>query len=70
MPIIEVTMLEGRSSEKKADLMRALTDAAVQAIGAPRASVRVILREIPAEHFGVAGESIALRNAAKSGASS
>lgn len=57
MPIIEVTMLEGRSKEQKAGLIAELTDAAIRAVDAPRQSVRVILREIPAEHFGVAGKS-------------
>ncbi|MEH6542981.1 MAG: 2-hydroxymuconate tautomerase [Porticoccaceae bacterium] len=57
MPIIEVTMLEGRSKEQKADLIAELTDAAIRAVDAPRQAVRVILREIPPEHFGVAGKS-------------
>jgi 4-oxalocrotonate tautomerase len=57
MPIIEVTMIEGRSKEKKAALMRALTDATENAIGVPRPSIRVILREVPAEHFAVGGVS-------------
>lgn len=57
MPIIEVTMLEGRSREKKAALIRELTDAAVRAIDAPIQSVRVIIREVPPEHFAAAGVS-------------
>ncbi len=57
MPIIEVTLVEGRSKEKKAALIAELTDAAVRAIDAPIESVRVILREVPPEHFGVAGKS-------------
>ncbi len=64
MPIIEVTLVEGRSAEKKEALIRALTDAAEQAIDAPRQSIRVLLREIPDAHFGVAGESFAARKAA------
>lgn len=66
MPIIEVTLLEGRTPEQKADLMLALTEAAVESIGALVESVRVILREVPAEHFGVAGVSIASRKTAGS----
>lgn len=57
MPIIEVTMIEGRSDDLKEDLIRELTNAAVKAIDAPIASVRVILREVPAQHFGAAGVS-------------
>lgn len=55
MPIIDVTLLEGRSKEAKISLIRELTNAAERAIGAPPASIRVILREVPPEHFAVAG---------------
>lgn len=61
MPIIEVTMVEGRTPEKKEALICALTDAAEQSIGAPRQSIRVILREVPPEHFAVAGQSFAAK---------
>jgi 4-oxalocrotonate tautomerase len=57
MPIIDVTIIEGRTPEKKEALIRELTDAAVRAINAPFQSVRVIIREVPPEHFGVAGTS-------------
>ena len=55
MPLIQVTLIEGRSSQAKADLFRGLTDSAVQALGAPRESVRVILQEVPAAHWAVGG---------------
>ncbi len=55
MPIIDVTLLEGRSKEAKTSLIRELTHAAERALGAPPASIRVILREVPPEHFAVAG---------------
>jgi 4-oxalocrotonate tautomerase len=64
MPIIEVTMMEGRSPEAKEGLIVALTDAAESSIGAPRQSIRVILREVPPAHFGVAGISFAAKQAA------
>jgi 4-oxalocrotonate tautomerase len=57
MPIIDVTILEGRSGEQKAALISELTDAAMRAVDAPAESVRVIIREVPPEHFGVAGKS-------------
>ena len=57
MPIIEVTLVEGRSQENKEALIAGLTETAVRVLGAPSQSVRVILREIPPEHFGVAGRS-------------
>lgn len=56
MPIIEATIIEGRTPEKKARLIARLTEAAVEALEAPSESVRVIIREIPPAHFGVAGK--------------
>lgn len=55
MPLIQVTMIEGRSAEMEAALMRGLTEAAVEATGAPRESIRVILQEVPNAHWGVGG---------------
>jgi 4-oxalocrotonate tautomerase len=57
MPLIHVTLLEGRSVEAKASLIRQLTDATVEAIAAPRETVRVILQEVPPAHWGVGGVS-------------
>jgi 4-oxalocrotonate tautomerase len=57
MPIVEITLIEGRPADKKRKLIGRVTDAIVEAIDAPRESVRIILREIPAAHFGVAGRT-------------
>jgi 4-oxalocrotonate tautomerase len=56
MPIVNVTLIEGRSVEAKVKLIKAITDAVVESINAPIASVRVILNEVPPWHFGSAGE--------------
>jgi len=56
MPIIDITLLEGRSNEQKKALLRAVTDATVQALDARPESVRVMLRELHPSHFAVAGE--------------
>jgi 4-oxalocrotonate tautomerase len=57
MPIVEITLIEGRTDEAKRRLISKVTDAIVEAIEAPIQSVRVILREVPAAHFGVAGKT-------------
>lgn len=62
MPIINVALLEGRSTEAKAALIRRLTDAAVETLGAPADTVRVLLTEVPPEHWGTAGVSKAASN--------
>jgi 4-oxalocrotonate tautomerase len=55
MPIVEMTMIEGRPFEKKKKMVEAVTDAIVASLGAPRDSVRIIIREVPAWHFAAAG---------------
>lgn len=56
MPICEITLIEGRTKEQKRALIKEVTQAIVHSIGAPIESVRVLLREIPGENFGAAGE--------------
>ncbi len=55
MPIISVVIAEGRSVEKKRKLIRALTDAAVEAFECQPETVRVILNETALDHYAVAG---------------
>ncbi len=66
MPIVEITLIEGRSVEVKRRLIAKVTDGIIEAIDAPRESIRIILREVPPEHFAVGGLSIADRKAASS----
>ena len=67
MPLIEVTLVEGREPDRLRDLITRLTDAAVETIDAPRESVRVILREVPPTHFAAGDVTIAERRAGQSG---
>ncbi|CAM4384399.1 2-hydroxymuconate tautomerase [Kerstersia similis] len=57
MPIIQVSLIQGRSEAQKASLIQALTDAAEHSIGAPRDSIRVILLEVPNTDFGMGGKT-------------
>ncbi len=56
MPILDVTLLEGRPYEKKKALIKELTDATVRTLDVAPERVRVIIREIHPSHFAVAGE--------------
>lgn len=56
MPFVEITMIEGRTPEKKRELLKRVTDAVEESIGAPRQSIRVVIREVPGEHWAVGGE--------------
>ena len=55
MPIVEMTLIQGRTHDQKAAAVKAVTNALVETLGAPIESVRIIIREVPAEHFAVGG---------------
>ena len=57
MPLVQVTMIEGRPQEKKEALIKKVTDAVARAVDAPPQSIRVLLYKVPAGSWGVAGES-------------
>jgi 4-oxalocrotonate tautomerase len=57
MPLVQVSLIEGRSAEVVEQLIAEMTDTVVRVLDAPRESVRVILYDIPPEHWGVAGVS-------------
>ena len=61
MPIIDVTLAEGREPEKIRAMISALTDAMVQTQVAPREAVRVIVREVPPTHFAAGDTTLAER---------
>lgn len=61
MPLAQISILEGRDDEKKERLIRAVTDAIESSLDAPRDTIRVVLTEIPKQHWGVGGESVAAR---------
>jgi 4-oxalocrotonate tautomerase family enzyme len=56
MPMLNVQILQGHSAAKKTDLLKMLTQSVVDSIGAPLASVRVVLQEVAPEHVIVAGQ--------------
>ena len=55
MPIVSIMIIEGRSPEKKKAMLKAVTDAIVQTLDAPRDSVRIVINEVPMDHFAVGG---------------
>lgn len=56
MPIVDVTLLVGRSTERKTALIKALTETVVETLEAPPQTVRVILREVSPSHYAVGGK--------------
>lgn len=57
MPIITINLLAGRTNEQKESLIHEVTEACHCALGAPREAVRIMLNEMDAQHYGVAGVS-------------
>ena len=58
MPIIEVHLLAGRSAAVRDELAGRLTRAAVEVLGVPPPSVRVLMHEVPANDWYVGGEPL------------
>ena len=50
-------MMEGRTDEQKEALIREVTDAVIRSLDAPEQSIRVMINEMPKQHFGIAGSS-------------
>jgi 4-oxalocrotonate tautomerase len=63
MPLVEVTLTQGRSADQLRSLIHELHQAVVSAVDAPPASVRVIVREIPPAHWASGDVTIEERRA-------
>ena len=55
MPIIRIDLLQGRPPAVKNTLIARVTDVAVETLGVERGQVRVLLYEVPPEHWAVGG---------------
>ncbi|GAA3422242.1 4-oxalocrotonate tautomerase family protein [Streptosporangium vulgare] len=63
MPIIDISLLTGRTEPELREMISAVHDAVVRSLGVPSESVRVLVRELPPTHWAVDGETIAERRA-------
>jgi len=59
MPIISVTIAEGRTVERKRALVRAITAAVTESLGSRPEQVRVMISELPLDNYAVAGVTFA-----------
>jgi 4-oxalocrotonate tautomerase family enzyme len=55
MPIVRVTMFEGRGREKKRRLVAGITDVVAEVCEVERASVEVIIEEVSRDDWGFGG---------------
>ncbi len=57
MPFAQIYMVEGRTPEQKKAVIEKVSQALIEATGAPIATVRVWIHEMPKENWGIAGVS-------------
>jgi len=59
MPMVQITMLAGRTDDQKRKLARRITDALVEEAGARREAVVVAFHEVSKESYASGGELMA-----------
>ncbi len=57
MPFAQIYLMEGRTEEQKRAVIEKVTQALVDAVGAPKENVRVWIQDVPKENWGIAGTS-------------
>ena len=57
MPFAQINLIEGRTEEQKRAVIEKVTQALVEAVGAPIEAVRVQSIEVPSTNWGIAGVS-------------
>ena len=57
MPFAQIYILEGRTEEQKREVIEKVTQALVEAVGAPKENVRVWIHDVPKTNWGIAGVS-------------
>jgi 4-oxalocrotonate tautomerase len=67
MPLVQVTVVTGRTPEQLRRLVHELHDAVVRSLDARPERVRIIVHEVPPTHWAAGGETIAERTQRESG---
>ncbi len=55
MPFAQIYLLEGRTEEQKRAVIQKVTQALMEAVGAPKENVRVWIHDVPKTNWGIAG---------------
>lgn len=55
MPVVQISLIQGRTPEKKEELMKKVTEAIADALQIPKDRVRIVLNEVPKENIGYGG---------------
>lgn len=56
MPLVQITMLEGRTTDQKRKIAKRITDTLVEEAGARREAVIVAFHEVSKESYASGGE--------------
>jgi len=64
MPFVNVRITSGASTEQKQALIEGITDLLVRVLEKNPASTHVVIEEVPAENWGVRGQTVASLRAA------
>jgi 4-oxalocrotonate tautomerase len=55
MPIVQISMAQGRTQDKKEELIKKVTDAIVETLQVPKDRVRIVLYELPKGNIAFSG---------------
>jgi 4-oxalocrotonate tautomerase len=56
MPLVQITMLQGRTAEQKSKIAKRVTDALVEEAGARREGIMIAFHEVSKESYASGGE--------------
>jgi 4-oxalocrotonate tautomerase len=56
MPLVQITMLHGRTADQKRNVAKRITDAMVEEAGARREAIVVVFNEVSKENYATGGE--------------
>jgi len=62
MPLIQATIMEGRTQAQKEAFFKAVTQAAVETLNVKPEQVRVVINQVPKTHWAIGGISVAERD--------
>lgn len=58
MPFAQIYLMEGRTEEQKRAVIEKVTQALVDAVGAPKENVRVWIQDVPKENWGISAKDL------------
>ena len=56
MPLVQITMLQGRTADQKRKVAKRITDAMVEEAGARREAIVVVFNDVSKESYATGGE--------------